>query len=157
MKPILKTILRAIPALILIASLLFYSRTSSYATINGKFLTDSVCHPSKVREVLTSQQLFVVKMTPAKQKSAKHPLVNFKAELRDAFTIICYEKDTSYTELKWTMCPGGVCPLTGTFNAGTPGYKKLDTLMAQAKQNEILAQKKTKALIADAKKRGVNK
>jgi hypothetical protein len=100
MKPILKTILRAIPALILIASLVFYSRTSSYATINGKLLTDSVPYPSKVREVLTSQQLFVVKMTRAKQKSAKHPLVNFKAELRDAFTIICYEKDTSYTELK---------------------------------------------------------
>ena len=157
MKPILKTILRAIPALILIASLLFYSGTSSYATINGKLLTDSVRHPSKVREVLTSQQLFVVKMTPAKQKSAKHPLVNFKAELRDAFTIICYEKDTSYTELKWTMCPGGACPLTGTFNAGTPGYKKLDTLMAQAKQNAIIAQKKTNALIADAKKRGVSK
>jgi len=157
MKPILKTILRAIPALILIASLVFYSSTSSYATINGKLLTDSVPYPSKVREVLTSQQLFVVKMARAKQKSAKHPMVNFKAERRDAFTIICYEKDTSYTELKWTMCPGGVCPLTGTFNAGTPGYKKLDTLMAQAKQNAIIAQKKTNALIADAKKRGVNK
>jgi hypothetical protein len=154
MKPILKAIVKTTSVLTLIPVVLFYGRTTSYATIKTKLLTDSVRHPSKVREVLTSQQLFVVKMTRAKQKSAKHPLVNFKAELRDAFTIICYEKDTSYTELKWTMCSSGACPLTGTFNIGTPGYKKLDTLIVQAKQNEIIAQKKTNALIADAKKRG---
>jgi hypothetical protein len=110
-----------------------------------------------VREVLTSQQLFVVKMTRARQKSAKQPLLNFKAELRDAFTVLCYEKDTSYTELKWTMCPGGVCPTTGAFKFGTPGYKKLDTLMAQAKQAEAKSRKTMNALKADIKKHSVSK
>ncbi|WP_439698470.1 hypothetical protein ACFGVS_09855 [Mucilaginibacter sp. AW1-7] len=157
MKLIRKTILRTIPVLILVPSLLFYNRSSSYATINRKALTDSGRYSSKEREVLTSQQLFVVEMTRARHKSVKHTLVNFKAELKDVFTIVCYEKDTSYTELKWTMCPGGVCPVTGTFKFGTPGYKKLDALIAQTKQNEIVDQKKTNALIADAKKRGVNK
>lgn len=157
MKPIPKAILRTIPVLILIPLLLFYNRSSSYATITSNVLADSGRYASKVREVLTSQQLFVVKMTRARQKSAKQPLVNFKAELRDAFTVLCYEKDTSYTELKWTMCPGGVCPTTGTFKFGTPGYKKLDTLMAQAKQAEAKSRKTMNALKADIKKHSVSK
>ncbi|TFF40734.1 hypothetical protein [Mucilaginibacter psychrotolerans] len=107
---------------------------------------DSIRKESKVREVLLSQQLFMVKISPIKGKHPKNVDVNFKAELRDAFMIIRYEGDKSITEQEWRMCPAGKCPIATTYNFGTPGYKQLDTLMAQTKKSDEDSQRRMKAL-----------
>jgi len=106
----------------------------------------------KVREVLTSQQLFLVKISSIKGKrSKKGNYFNFKAELRDAFMINCYDNDKIIKEQDWAMCPNGICPKTGTFNWGTPEYKQLDTLMAQTKVREMNFKKQVDSLKKAAK------
>lgn len=51
-----------------------------------------------VREILTSQQLFVVKLTPVIRHS-KSTKQKFEAKLQHAFKVIKYESDSSYVEL----------------------------------------------------------
>lgn len=50
------------------------------------------------------------------------------------------------------MCPNGVCPVGGTYKMGTPEYKQLDIVIAQAKQANAKSQKELNALMADGKK-----
>ncbi|PTT02550.1 hypothetical protein DBR11_04485 [Pedobacter sp. HMWF019] len=87
---------------------------------------------SKKREVFTSQQLFTTKVSALKKKGKKD-LLDYKAELRDAFKIVAYDGDTTYTELNWTMCPDGKCPEAGLYESETEVYKKLDELIVRAK------------------------
>lgn len=94
-------------------------------------------HTPVVREVLTSQQLFVVKLSTLKTKSKKGTQ-KFEAETRDAFKVIRYERDSSYVELNWTICPEGDCPEMGQFDEGTPGYRKIDTLILKNLSQKIL-------------------
>jgi hypothetical protein len=81
-----------------------------------------------VREILTSQQLFVTKLMPSSGKS-KSKRQEFEGELRDAFKVIKYKGDSSYVELDWTLCPDGKCPETGQFEEGPPRYKMIDSLI----------------------------
>jgi hypothetical protein len=113
------------------------------------FSADSNVTVEKEREVLLSQQLFVVKLSKVKgPKKINSKKVNVKAELRDAFMIQRYDNGKSSTELSWTMCPNGVCPVGGTYKMGTPEYKQLDLVIAQAKQANAKSQKELKALMA---------
>lgn len=135
MKPITKTIC-------IIASIFFFLFcTDARASQRNITPPDSTGKTSKQREVLLSQQLFTVKISKPKNKKAKPGIVDFKAELRDAFTIICYDNDKTITELNWSMCPNGKCPVAGTFDFGSSEYKYLDILMAQVKQANIKARK----------------
>ena len=101
-----------------------------------------------VREVLISQQLFVTKLTPVKGRFRKKKQ-KFEAELRDAFKVILYDKDTSITELDWTMFPDGACPVIGTFKSGTVAYTQLNALIADARKNNIEMERKLKARITN--------
>lgn len=87
---------------------------------------------SKKREVLTSQQLFTTKVSALKKKGKKD-LLNYKAELRNAFKIVAFDGDTTFTELDWTMCPDGKCPEVGLYESETEAYKKLDGLIVRSK------------------------
>jgi hypothetical protein len=108
---------------------------------------DTIHRKLKVREVLTSQQLFLVELSPIKGKrSKKGNYINFKAELRDAFMIYCYDNDKVIKEQDWAMCPNGLCPKPGSYNWGTPEYKQLDTLMAQTKKREMDFKKRVDSL-----------
>jgi len=117
--------------------------------LNSQQPIDSTTNDQKIREVLTSQQLFVVELSPRKDKSAKKGIVNFRAELRDAFKVILYDKDTSITELDWTMFPDGACPVIGTFKSSTIAYTQLNVLMADARKNNIEMERKLKARITN--------
>jgi hypothetical protein len=86
-----------------------------------------VSEPS-VREVFTSQRLFVTKLVPVKGKFNKTKQ-GYKAELRDAFKVIRYENDSSYVELDWTLCPDGHCPEVGEFSEGSTKYREIDSLI----------------------------
>lgn len=119
--------------LILSISLLPFIPLHSVA-MTAHIPADTTHRELKVREVLTSQQLFMVKVSPIKGKRSKGKYFDFKAELRDAFMIICYDNDKTIKEQDWAMCPNGVCPKPGSYNWGTPEYKQLDALMAQAKK-----------------------
>jgi hypothetical protein len=114
---------------------------------------DSIRRDSKIREVLTSQQLFMVEMTEIKGKSKKKHYVNFKAELRDAFMIICYDNDKSFKEQDWAMCPAGQCPTPGTYKWGTTAYEQLDTLMAEARKKELTLKKQMDSIQVNNPKR----
>lgn len=81
-----------------------------------------------VREILTSQHLFVVKLSPPTSKS-KNARRKFEAAMRDTFTVIRHEGDSSYVELDWTMCPDGKCPEVGQFEEGSQAYIKIDSLI----------------------------
>ena len=81
-----------------------------------------------IREVLTSQQLFVTKLTPIKGRFRKTKQ-KFEAELRDAFKVVIYKSDSTYVELDWTMCPDGKCPDVGQFEEGTLAYARIDSLI----------------------------
>jgi len=106
---------------------------------------DSISSEKKVREILTSQQLFMVKISSIKGKKSRF---KFKAELRDAFLIVRYDGDKTITELNWTKCPNGNCPVPGQYNFGTTEYNQIDSLIVNAKidaqkwQNEMSALKK---------------
>ncbi|RYY37365.1 MAG: hypothetical protein EOP46_02930 [Sphingobacteriaceae bacterium] len=104
----------------------------SAANLSDSTSRKQINHKPKIREVLTSQQLFVVTATAAKGKDAAK-LFDLKGELRDAFMIIGYLDNGSVEELNWTMCPDGKCPETGTFKAGTKEYVQLDSLIAKFK------------------------
>lgn len=97
-------------------------------------LNDSTRVNSKVREVFTSQQLFITDIQPLK-KGKKGKKVKFKAELRDAFKIIRYDEDSVYTELNWVMCTKYGQPEAGQYTEGTSEYKKLEVLIANVKKN----------------------
>ncbi|HEX8023247.1 hypothetical protein [Mucilaginibacter sp.] len=155
MKPILKTI--AVPIGLFLMTLFFilYNCSGIYAMRSDKLPADSNVTVEKEREVLLSQQLFVVKLSKVKspkKTNSKKVNVNFKAERRDAFMIQRYDNGKSSTELSWTMCPNGVCPVGGTYKMGTPEYKQLDLVIAQAKQANAKSQKELNALMADGKK-----
>ncbi|WP_184545194.1 hypothetical protein [Mucilaginibacter sp. FT3.2] len=107
---------------------------------------DSNLRVSKVRQVLISQQLFLVELSPVKGSKPKDKLVNFKGELRDAFMIICYNGNKTIEELGWSMCPNGKCPIGKSYNAGTKEYDELDGVIAAAKANNIKLQEKLKKL-----------
>lgn len=93
------------------------------------FRNDSTLVKSGIREVFTSQQLFVTEVHPIKKgKSSKR--VKFKAELRDAFKVICYDADSSHTELNWVRLNQDYGqPRMGLYYPGTPEYQKLDSLI----------------------------
>ena len=80
------------------------------------------------REIMTSQQLFITKLTPIKGRGKKKEQ-KFEAELRDAFKIIKYKGDSTYVELDWTLCPDGKCPEIGQFKEGSLDYSKIDSLI----------------------------
>jgi hypothetical protein len=107
---------------------------------------DSLTNSQKERQVLLSQQLFMVKASPVKGKNAKKGLVDFKAELRDAFMVILYDKGTSRTELDWVMCPDGKCPIGATYRYGTPGYKQLDAWIANGRKSNAESKKRLEGL-----------
>lgn len=86
-----------------------------------------------MREILTSEQLFVTKLAPVKSKSKKAKQ-KFEARLHDAFKVIRYQGDSSYVELDWTLCPDGDCPEMGQFEEGTSGYKKIDSLIKSTRK-----------------------
>lgn len=142
-------ITKTIPLLLLTSVFLFKNNTAQ-ASINRTLARDST---EKQREVRLSQQLFAVKISKPKNKKAKPGTFDLKAELRDAFTVIRYENNKSFTELEWSMCPKGKCPVGGTFDFGSPQYKYLDTLMAQVKQANIKAQKNLIALAKSVSKK----
>lgn len=127
-----------------VCSITLLSNNNVHAALNHKLSKDSSEQVS--REVLTSQQLFMVKMSKGKKTRSGKRLVNFKAELRDAFMIVCYKGDKSFTEQSWRMCPDGKCPVPGTYEIGSEKYKHLDTLMAATKLADIKARKKLVAL-----------
>ncbi|AYL94568.1 hypothetical protein [Mucilaginibacter celer] len=147
MKSIVKRNQNLLPILILSLILQLLSSNSSEASTTKRFPTDSIAHSSKTREVLLSQQLFVVKLSKPKAKNARPGKVDLKAELRDAFMIVCYDKNKTYNELNWTMCPDGHCPVAGEYQFGSVKYRQLDTLIAKTKLAEAEAAKKTAALI----------
>jgi hypothetical protein len=152
MNPIRKTFASLAAVLLLILFFILNNCHSVYALANGKLSADSIVNALKERQVLLSQQLFVVKLSKAKKTAPKKVNVDFKAELRDAFMIVCYENGKSYTELNWAMCPNGACPISGTFKSGTPQYKQLDLLIAQIKQANAKSQKELEALRTEGKK-----
>ncbi len=117
-------------------------------------LVDTIFKDSIKRQVLLSQQLFVVKITPAKGEKAKKGIVDVKAELRDAFTVILYTKDTARIELEDAMCPDGKCPVGKMYDYGTAEYKHLDVLMADARRRLAESERATRKLIARLKKVG---
>ncbi|WP_121810858.1 hypothetical protein [Mucilaginibacter kameinonensis] len=150
MKPTRKTIILTIGLLLLTAFFVSSNCGDVYALTSGKPPADSILVTEKVRQVLISQQLFVVKISKiktTKKNTPKKVNANFKAELRDAFMIIRYDNGKSHTEQNWAMCPNGVCPVPGTYRFGTPEYKQLDVAIAQAKQANIKFQKETAALM----------
>jgi hypothetical protein len=100
-------------------------------------LTDSNLHSQKIREVLTSRQLFTIDLSSVNKRPSKGDLANFKAELRDAFKVILYEKDTSFTELNWAMCPDGKCPAVGMFKSGTLEYMQVDAWINQVRKRNV--------------------
>ncbi|MFC0512676.1 hypothetical protein ACFFGT_00635 [Mucilaginibacter angelicae] len=151
MKPIRKTIAISTGLFLLALFFVLCNCSSIYAMRSHKLSADSNLRVEKVREVLLSQQLFVVKLSKVKspkKTSSKKVNVNFKAELRDAFMITRYDNGKSNTELSWTMCPNGVCPVPGTYKIGTPEYKQLDLVIARAKQANAKSQKELNALRA---------
>ncbi|MCD8740471.1 hypothetical protein LT679_07645 [Mucilaginibacter roseus] len=85
------------------------------------------------REVLTSQQMYTVEVTPIKKGKYKNKRVNFRAELRDVFQVYRYAKDTSILELDWVLCPDGKCPEAKYYEPGTAEYAQLDVLIKNAK------------------------
>lgn len=117
-------------------------------------LADTTFKDSIKRQVLLSQQLFVVKITPAKGKKAKKGIVDVKAELRDAFTVILYNKDTARIELEDAMCPDGKCPVGRMYDYGTAEYKHLDVLMADARRRLAESANATKRMMQRLKKAG---
>ncbi|MEO3406397.1 hypothetical protein AAFN85_20965 [Mucilaginibacter sp. CAU 1740] len=142
---------RLLWVLIITVAFLIGNKHNTQALTSHKLSTDSVPNSTKQREVLLSQQLFVVKLSKLKSKPDKPQKVNFKAELRDAFMVICYDKNKTITELNWTMCPNGKCPITGTFNYGSAQYKQLDTVIANARLANAQSTKKLKSLTSSAK------
>lgn len=93
------------------------------------FRNDSTLVKWGIREVFTSQQLFVTEVRPIKKdKSGKK--VKFKAELRDAFKVVCYDADSAYTELNWVRSDqDSGQPRMGIYYPGTTEYQKLDSLI----------------------------
>jgi hypothetical protein len=149
MKPIRKTTAVSIGLFLLTLFFILCNCSGIYAMRSDTFSADSNVTVEKEREVLLSQQLFVVKLSKVKgPKKTNSKKVNVKAELRDAFMIQRYDNGKSSTELSWTMCPNGVCPVGGTYKMGTPEYKQLDLVIAQAKQANAKSQKELKALMA---------
>jgi hypothetical protein len=153
MKAVRKTIAVTIGLFLLILFFILCNCSTIYAIRSDKLPADSNVTVEKEREVLLSQQLFVVKLSKVKSlKKTNSKKVNVKAELRDAFMIQRYDNGKSSTELSWTMCPNGVCPVGGTYKMGTPEYKRLDLVIAQAKQANAKSQKELNALMANGKK-----
>ena len=105
------------------------SEGRKHVQTTGISLSDSSFSKSNVREVLTGQQLFVVELSKHKKTGGK--TAKFKAELRDAFKVISYEKDSASTLVNWKMCSEKCKPAPGTYYPGTKEYKKLDSLLAQ--------------------------
>ncbi|POY35879.1 hypothetical protein C3K47_14115 [Solitalea longa] len=118
--------LPVIAPILLLFLILINPYAPANALPNNLHVSDSTLDHEKIREVLTSQQLFVVEAKP----NGKN--VKFKAELRDAYKIIKYDKDSSSIELNWTMCTKNCCPQPGFYSYGTTEYKKLDTLIKAA-------------------------
>lgn len=96
-------------------------------------IIDTTKNDNAPREVLTSQQMFVVEVQPVKKGKYKNKRVNFRAELRDVFQVFKYTKDTSIIELDWIMCPDGKCPEAKYYEPGTPEYAQLNVLVKNAK------------------------
>jgi antitoxin component YwqK of YwqJK toxin-antitoxin module len=136
----LQPFLQCVVAVVFILGLASFKKTAA-VRVNPRY-ADSLANSRKEREVLTSRQLFMIKVSPVKGKNAKKGLVDFKAELRDAFMVILYDKDTSRTELDWVMCPNGKCPIAATYKYGTPGYKQLDVWIANAKKSNVKSKKR---------------
>ena len=89
----------------------------------------SASQAPSVREIMTSQHLFIVQLEPLAKGKSQKARRKFKAELRDSFKVIRYEGDSSYLELDWTMCPDGKCPEVGQFDEGTVSYIAIDSLI----------------------------
>ncbi|MEJ7559942.1 MAG: hypothetical protein WKF66_16640 [Pedobacter sp.] len=90
-----------------------------------------------VREILTSQQLFVTILMPLTGKYKK-TRQGYEARLQDAFKVIKYEDDSTYVELDWTLCPNGNCPEIGQFKEGTSNYKQIDSLIRSIYNNRAI-------------------
>ena len=118
--------------LIVLVFLVLKSNAQKYVSLANQQLIDSTHNKPNVREVLTSQQLFVVEISDTIY-STKDTTVKFRAELRDAFKVIGYDDNRSYTELEWVMCPEDNCPVPRLYKLGTADYNKLDRLIADAK------------------------
>lgn len=115
---------------LLIAPILLMSSGFNQAAY---FTSDTTKNHDAPREVLTSQQLFVVEVQPVKKGKLKNKRVNFRAELRGAFQVFKYTKDTSIVELDWVMCPDGNCPEAKYYEPGTAEYAQLDVLIKNTK------------------------
>ena len=124
--------------------------TSGIATIKHNS-TDST--ETRTREVMTSQQMFMVKYSPVKGKTIKgKKRFNFHAELREVFMVTYFDKDTTYTVTDWLRSPEKQRPVMGTYKYGTPEYKRLDTLIALSKKNSLDEQKKFARMMAGKRK-----
>lgn len=140
-------------ALTIGALLLIYVTTgfSLPASAQNANKPDSSLRVAKVRQILLSQQLFLVELSPVKGSKPKDKLVNFKGELRDAFMIVCYNGNKTTTELDWSMCPNGKCPIGKSYNQGTKEYDELDGLIAATKASNAKFQAKIKKLQKQSK------
>jgi len=124
--------------LILLLLVLLDSTGNSYAFSSNLQLIDTVHNNSSAKEVLTSQQLFVVEVSDIK-KNTKNETVEFKAELRDAFKVICFHQDNTHTVLEWTMITNENNPKRGLYLQNTSEYKQLNRIIVNSRKQFVKA------------------
>lgn len=125
-----------LPKLLFIATFCFGVTATLFVLLSFKAYksavsdTDTTYNKNVVREVLSSQDLFIVKMSRIKGKKNKF---NLDAKLRNTFTVIRYTDDTTIVELDWILCPDGKCPEAKLYKEGTGESVRLDSVMKRAK------------------------
>jgi len=117
--------------------LLFFISTSAFNktpnSYKNRHVNDSTLVRSRIREVLTSQEMFITKLSAVK-KNKKGKKINFTAELKDAFKVIRHDVDSSYIELDWLLSSKYGDPKAGVYNEGTAEFQKLDSLITKIKK-----------------------
>lgn len=114
---------------------LIFVSTSSFISKTATPAPSTSGDSLKAREILTSQQLFITSLRNLKQHQ-NHQSADLKANLKDAFKIICYDGDSSYTELDWTMSDRYGNPQPVVCKEGSAVYKKLDDQIIHIRKME---------------------
>lgn len=119
----------------LLLLLIAFDSTGSLHTLANNQPTIDTTHNSSAREVFTGQQLFVVELSNVKDKR-KGTTADIKAELRDAFKIICYHPDSTHTLVDWTMITEDNRPKAGQYLYNTAEYNQLNGIIKSAENKQ---------------------